>query len=128
MSHLQQCKFFPNCTNKFCTFYHPKLPCTFYQRGTCNKGDYCKFYHDKGESAVASTPVAPPAKTTPTGSAGVSQQNSETLPIFGQTSSELAGNITAQQTHMTPMPEILPPGITNAIVGPVPTMVVDETN
>ena len=77
---------------------------------------------------VAPTPVAPPAKTTPTGSAGVSQQNSETLPIFGQTSSELAGNITAQQTHMTPMPEILPPGIANAIVGPVPTIVVDETN
>ena len=95
----------------------------------CNKGDYCKFYHDKGEAAVAPAPVAPPVKTTmtPTGSAGVSQPESATLPIFGQGSSELAA-ISTQQPLLQPIPEILPPGIANAIVGPVPTIVVDETN
>ena len=75
--------------------------------------------------------MAPPVKTTmtPTGSAGavVSQPESATLPIFGQASSELAP-LSTQQTHLQSIPEVLPPGIANAIVGPVPTIVVDETN
>ena len=79
---------------------------------------------------MAPVPVAPPLKTsmTPTGSASVSQPESATLPIFGQSSSELAAAISAQQPLLKPIPEILPPGVANAIVGPVPTIVVDETN
>ncbi|XP_025831766.1 zinc finger CCCH domain-containing protein 14 [Agrilus planipennis] len=51
-SQLQQCKFFPNCSNAHCTFYHPR-PCRF--------GKFCK---NKSECNFLHSPVPPKQSLT----------------------------------------------------------------
>lgn len=94
----QLCRYYPNCTNKFCTFSHPKttatskVPCSFHQRGICKKGDNCPYMHANAKEstnasakATASAAAEAPLKSeaTETGASVAGQQESQHIAAQG---------------------------------------------